>query len=101
MATHALPSSHILDDDDAPPRSCAGAVSLLRRLYVAILVSQMRRAQREIDRMLGPARCNAHCAPRFRRSADFIEPSIAVGNARSQPPRKNKGPVPCSQLSST
>ena len=28
--------------------------SLLRRLYVAILISQMRRAQREIDRKLGP-----------------------------------------------
>jgi hypothetical protein len=55
MATHALPSSHIVDDDEdiasthAPARS-----SLLRRLYIAILVSQMRRAQREIDRKLGP-----------------------------------------------
>jgi hypothetical protein len=29
-------------------------VSLLRRIYIAILVSQMRRAQREIDRKLGP-----------------------------------------------
>lgn len=57
MATHALPSSHILDDEDAPAAAAAHAparVSLLRRLYIAILVSQMRRAQREIDRKLGP-----------------------------------------------
>ena len=56
MATHALPSSHILDDEDAPaaPLHAPAQVSLLRRLYIAILVSQMRRAQREIDRMLGP-----------------------------------------------
>ena len=55
MATHALPSSHILDDEDAPAAAHASArVSLLRRLYIAILVSQMRRAQREIDRKLGP-----------------------------------------------
>jgi hypothetical protein len=58
MATHALPSSHILGDEhDAPAAAAAHAparVSLLRRLYIAILVSQMRRAQREIDRKLGP-----------------------------------------------
>jgi hypothetical protein len=55
MATHALPSSHILDDEDAPAAAHAPArVSLLRRIYIAILVSQMRRAQREIDRKLGP-----------------------------------------------
>jgi hypothetical protein len=56
MAAHALPSSHILDDDDdAPAAAHAPArLSLLRRLYVAILVSQSRRAQREIDRKLGP-----------------------------------------------
>ena len=51
MATHALPSSalrssHIADDATATTRK----PSLLRRLYVAMLVSQMRRAQREIDR---------------------------------------------------
>ncbi len=58
MATHALPSSHILDDD--APRSRAHArsakPSLLRRLYDAILQSQMRRAQREIDRICRRAR---------------------------------------------
>jgi hypothetical protein len=57
MATHALPSSHILDDEDAPAAATAhvpARVSLLRRLYVAILVSQSRRAQLEIDRKLGP-----------------------------------------------
>ena len=54
MATHALPSSHILDEDDAPATAHAPArVSLLRRVYAAILESQMRRAQREIDRRLG------------------------------------------------
>ena len=54
MATHALPSSHILDDEDAAPVTAPARVSLLRRIYIAILVSQMRRAQREIDRKLGP-----------------------------------------------
>lgn len=58
MATHALPSSHILDDEDHAPATAAAhapaRVSLLRRLYIAILVSQMRRAEREIDRKLGP-----------------------------------------------
>ena len=59
MATHALPASHILDDEDAHDAAAAHAhaparPSLLRRLYIAILVSQMRRAQREIDRKLGP-----------------------------------------------
>jgi hypothetical protein len=58
MATHALPSSHILDDDEDAPAAAAvhapARLSLLRRLYVAILVSQSRRAQREIDRKLGP-----------------------------------------------
>ena len=58
MATHALPSSHIIGDDDAPAAAAAHATalkpSLLRRLYDAILESQMRRAQREIGRKLGP-----------------------------------------------
>ena len=55
MATHALPSSHILDDEhDTPAAAHAPARVSLLRLYIAILVSQMRRAQREIDRKLGP-----------------------------------------------
>jgi hypothetical protein len=54
MATHALPSSHILDDDAPAAAHAPARLSLLRRLYVAILVSQSRRAQREIDRKLGP-----------------------------------------------
>lgn len=55
MATHALPASHILAAEEAPAAARASArPSLLRRLYIAILVSQMRRAQREIDRKLGP-----------------------------------------------
>jgi len=62
MATHALPSSalsssHIVDADDAPVAS-APAISLqpslLRRLYDAFTAAQMRRAQREVDRILGP-----------------------------------------------
>jgi hypothetical protein len=55
MATHALPSSHIIDDEaDAAAAHAPARVSLLRRLYIAILVSQSRRAQIEIDRKLGP-----------------------------------------------
>ena len=56
MATHALPASHIVNDENAPAAIAYAPArpSLLRRLYIAILVSQMRRAQREIDRKLGP-----------------------------------------------
>ena len=66
MATHALPSSRIIASTTTrpPPRRCAPSrPSLLRRLYIAFLVSQMRRAQREIDRILGPRRSHrAHRA---------------------------------------
>jgi len=61
MATHALPSSalssHIADTDDAPAASASAPSSqpsLMRRLYDAFTVAQMRRAQREVDRILGP-----------------------------------------------
>ena len=54
MSTHALPSSHILGDDDAAVAPAPSRPTFMRRLYIAILVSQMRRAQREIDRKLGP-----------------------------------------------
>jgi hypothetical protein len=54
MATHALPSSHILGDDDAAVAPAPSRPAFMRRLYIAILVSQMRRAQRGIDRKLGP-----------------------------------------------
>jgi hypothetical protein len=54
MATHALPAHNILHDEDAAPATAPARVPLLRRIYIAILVSQMRRAQREIDRKLGP-----------------------------------------------
>jgi hypothetical protein len=56
MATHALPSSRITASHFAPTGAALAPSrpSLLRRLYIAILVSQMRRAQREIDRKLGP-----------------------------------------------
>jgi hypothetical protein len=54
MATHALPSRHILDD---APQTAVPAhprkPSLMRRLYIALLVAQQRRAQRDIDRVLG------------------------------------------------
>jgi hypothetical protein len=55
MATHALPASHIVDVEDAPAAAHAPARqrSMLRRLYDAILQSQMRRAQIEIDRKFG------------------------------------------------
>jgi len=46
MATHVIRSSHLLEDTPA----ASPKPSLLRRLTIAILVSQMRRAQREIDR---------------------------------------------------
>jgi len=51
MATHALPSPHILDDAAPEAATLARKPALLRRLYDAILQSQMRRAQREIDRI--------------------------------------------------
>jgi hypothetical protein len=59
MATHALPSSALsspIADDDAPAASAAASLqpSLLRRLYDAFTAAQMRRAQREVDRILGP-----------------------------------------------
>jgi hypothetical protein len=61
MATHALSSSALpsspIADDDAPVASAAAASmqpSLLRRLYDAFTAAQMRHAQREVDRILGP-----------------------------------------------
>ena len=59
MATHALSSSALsshIDDDDEPAaaRSATSSQpSLMRRVYDAFTASQMRRAQREVDRMLG------------------------------------------------
>lgn len=61
MATDALSSSalssHIADADDAAVASTPAASlqpSLMRRLYDAFTAAQMRRAQREVDRILGP-----------------------------------------------
>jgi hypothetical protein len=55
MATHTLPSPHILDDDE--PQAAALAhprkPPLMRRLYIALLIAQHHRAQRHIDRVLG------------------------------------------------
>ena len=62
MATHALPShalssSHSFDTDDAPVADIPATSlqpSLMRRLFDAFTAAQMRRAQREVDRILGP-----------------------------------------------
>ena len=60
MATHALTSSHILDNNDAPaaaalaPSLAPPQPSLMRRLFDAFTEAQMRRARREVDRILGP-----------------------------------------------
>jgi hypothetical protein len=61
MATHALSSSALspshIADDDAPVASTPATSlqpSLMRRLYDAFTAAQMRRAQREVDRILGP-----------------------------------------------
>jgi hypothetical protein len=55
LSTSALSSSHSVDD---APVACTQATSLqpslLRRLYDAFTAAQMRRAQREVDRVLGP-----------------------------------------------
>ena len=61
MATQALSSSalssHIDDDDETVAATTATASasqpSLMRRMYDAFTATQMRRAQREVDRMLG------------------------------------------------
>ena len=64
--TQTLSSSHILDDDfarqDLAHQNLAPAARaakparrpMLRRLYDAMIESQMRRAQLELDRKLGP-----------------------------------------------
>ena len=61
MATHALPSSHAFSSshvvDDAPVADIPATSlqpSLMRRLFDAFTAAQMRRAQREVDRILGP-----------------------------------------------
>ena len=58
MATQVLPSSALssplADADDMPAAATPSRPSLLRRLYDAFTAAQMRRAQREVDRILGP-----------------------------------------------
>jgi hypothetical protein len=70
MATHALPSSHILGDDEPQAAAAAAAhptrPSLMRRCYEAFLETQQRRAQREVDRVLGSGA--------FRRAAQNLPP---------------------------
>jgi hypothetical protein len=58
MATYALSpsalSSPIVGTDDVPSRQVVSSQpSLMRRLYDAFTAAQMRRAQREVDRILG------------------------------------------------
>ena len=57
MATHALPSaalsSHIDDDEPVATPATSTEPSLMRRMYDAFTASQMHRAQREVDRILG------------------------------------------------
>jgi hypothetical protein len=55
--TQALPSSsHIVDDEDTlfAARAPSLRPSLARRVLDALIESQMRRAEREVDRILGP-----------------------------------------------
>ncbi len=52
MATQALPSSHILDDEH-PRVAQARKPALLQRLFDAMVESQTRRAMRDIERVLG------------------------------------------------
>ena len=55
MATHALPASHIIDEEDAPATSASALrPSPMRRFYDAMIEMQTRRAHREIDRVFGP-----------------------------------------------
>jgi hypothetical protein len=55
MATHALPASHIIDEEYTPAANASALrPSPMRRFYDAMIEMQMRRAQREIDRVLGP-----------------------------------------------
>jgi hypothetical protein len=59
MATQALSSSalssHIDNDDEsvAARPAMSSQPSLMRRVYDTFTASQMRRAQREVDRILG------------------------------------------------
>jgi len=55
MATRTLLSPHILDDGDDAPQAASHSrkPSLMRRLYIALLIAQHHRAQRHIDRVLG------------------------------------------------
>ena len=54
--TQALPSSHIADDEAALFAAHAPSLkpSFMRRLFDALVEAQMRRAQREVNRILGP-----------------------------------------------
>jgi hypothetical protein len=55
MATHILPASGIIGDDDAPAAAPArsGKPPLMRRFLDALIDAQSQRARREVDRVLG------------------------------------------------
>ena len=60
-SSHALSASHIVDDVTPAARTLVPSLnvpssqpSLRRRLFDAFTAAQMRRAQREVDRILGP-----------------------------------------------
>jgi hypothetical protein len=55
MATHILPASGIIGDDDAPAAAPArsGKPPLMRHIFDALVDAQLQRARREADRVLG------------------------------------------------
>ena len=56
MATHILPASGIIGDDDAPAAAAparSGKPPLMRRVFDALVEAQSLRARREVDRVLG------------------------------------------------
>ena len=67
MATQALSSSalssHIDDEEETAAFAPAASSqpSLMRRMYDAFTASQMRRAQREVDRLLGHGAFHRAC----------------------------------------
>ena len=59
-ASQTLPASDIVDDIARnAPAPAALKPSLMRRLYDAMVESQTRRAEREIERLLGPGALEA------------------------------------------
>jgi hypothetical protein len=97
MATHALLFRHI-PGDVAVAAQAPSRPPLLRRLCIAILVAQMRRARRQIGRKLGRAAplipTLSFIGPSSRRHN--VNPNIQAGSTPGQ-----QRTVPCSRSSST